>query len=209
LEGFEKYPWPELTDDNFYIHQYIAKNLPDGLGFITCHVGGVYEHVSRLMGYMGLCYKLYDDRELVKAVADKIGGLIFRYNEKLLKIDNVHAIMQGDDFGFNTQTLIPPDDIREFHSQLLQYRELSDHAGRSITLIHGNAMEIDSWAASVVPLPGKDQGYSILNQSIASNDYSRINDDYLVVDVMATSNVKITVSYLVCLRHFRQEQSRF
>jgi uroporphyrinogen decarboxylase len=110
---FENYPWPRITDDNFYIHQYIADNLPQGLGFITCHAGGVYEHVSRLMGYTGLCYKLYDDRDLVKAVTDKVGNLIYEYNKKLMEIKNISAILQGEDFGFNTQTLIPPDDIRE------------------------------------------------------------------------------------------------
>lgn len=113
-EDFEKYPWPEIADDNFYIHRYISDHLPEGLGFISCHAGGVYEHVSRLMGYTGLCIKLYDDRSLVKAVADKIGDLIFRYNEKLLKVENFSAVLQGEDLGFNTQTLIPPDDIREF-----------------------------------------------------------------------------------------------
>lgn len=113
-EDFEKYPWPDVTDDNFYIHRYIAEHLPDGLGFITCHAGGVYEHVSRLMGYTGLCYKLHDDRELVRAVADRMGNLIYRYNEKLMQIENIHAVLQGEDFGFNTQTLIPPEDIREF-----------------------------------------------------------------------------------------------
>jgi uroporphyrinogen decarboxylase len=113
-EDFEKYDWPRVTDNAFYIHNYICDHLPDGLGFITCHAGGVYEHVSRLMGYEGLCYALYDDRGLVKAVADRIGGLIHEYNERLLQIDGVSAIMQGDDFGFNTQTLIPPNDLREF-----------------------------------------------------------------------------------------------
>lgn len=113
-EDFEKYEWPEVTDNAFYIHTYICDHLYDGLGFISCHAGGVYEHLSRLMGYEGLCYALYDDRDLVKAVADKIGGLIYQYNERLLKIEGLSAIMQGDDFGFNTQTLIPPSDMREF-----------------------------------------------------------------------------------------------
>ena len=50
-DDFEKYPWPKITEDNFYIHRYICEHLPEGLGFITCHAGGVYEHASRLLGY--------------------------------------------------------------------------------------------------------------------------------------------------------------
>ncbi|MBN2578582.1 MAG: hypothetical protein JXB10_06280 [Pirellulales bacterium] len=111
-DDFERYPWPTVTDANFYIHQYINDHLPDGFGFLTCHAGGVYEHVSRLIGYQNLCLMLYDNPELVKAVADRLGELIFQYNEHLLQLDGLVAVFQGEDFGFNTQTLIPPKDIR-------------------------------------------------------------------------------------------------
>lgn len=113
-EDFEKYPWPEISDNSFYIHRYICDHLPDGFGFITCHAGGVYEHVSRLMGYENLCYKLYDDPKLVKSVADRLGGLFQTYNRRLLELDRLSVIFQGEDFGFNTQTLISPDDIRRY-----------------------------------------------------------------------------------------------
>ncbi len=112
-EDFEKYPWPQVNDDNFYIHRYICDNLPDGLGFITCHAGGVYEHTSRLLGYENLCLMLYDNPGLVKAVVDKLGELIQKYNAYLLELDGISAIFQGEDFGFNTGTLLPPDTIRE------------------------------------------------------------------------------------------------
>ncbi len=113
-QDFERYPWPTITDDNFYIHRYICSHLPDGFGFITCHAGGVYEHVSRLMGYESLCLQLYDQPDLVAAVADRLGGLILEYNRRLLELDRLSAIFQGEDFGFNTQTLLPPADIRRY-----------------------------------------------------------------------------------------------
>jgi uroporphyrinogen decarboxylase len=113
-KDFERYPWPAINDDNFYIHQYICSHLPEGFGFITCHAGGVYEHVSRLMGYENLCIQLYDQPELVSAVADRIGSLIFEYNRHLLELEGLSAIFQGEDFGFNTQTLLPPEIIRKY-----------------------------------------------------------------------------------------------
>jgi uroporphyrinogen decarboxylase len=112
-EDFEKYPWPEIGDDNFYIHRYICGHLPEGLGFITCHAGGVYEHTSRLLGFENLCYLMYDNPALLKAVADRLGELILRYNHYLLKLEGLAAIFQGEDFGYNTQTLIPPEAIRK------------------------------------------------------------------------------------------------
>ncbi len=113
-EDFERYPWPSITDDSLYIHRYICSHLPDGFGFISCHAGGVYEHVSRLMGYENLCMQLYDQPDLVKAVADRIGSLILEYNRRLLELDRLSAVFQGEDFGYNTQTLLPPEAIRRY-----------------------------------------------------------------------------------------------
>jgi uroporphyrinogen decarboxylase len=113
-EDFEKYPWPQVSERDFYTHQYICKHLPEGMGLISCHAGGVFEHASRLMGYEHLCYCLVDDPALVRAVADKLGEQIQRYNEHLCQFDKLAVILQGEDLGFNTQTLIPPDDIRGY-----------------------------------------------------------------------------------------------
>jgi len=113
-EDFEEYPWPTVGDNDFYIHRYIGGHLPDGLGFLTCHAGGVYEHVSRLMGFEGLCLNLVDDPALVKAVADRLGAIIAEYNRRLLEIPGIAVIFQGEDFGYNTQTLISPADIRRY-----------------------------------------------------------------------------------------------
>lgn len=113
-EDFETYPWPEVTENNFYIHRYICDHLPDGMGFLSCHAGGVYEHLSRLIGYENLCLFLYDQPDLIRAVTDRLGGLIERYNDHLLELDKLAAIFQGEDFGYNTQTLISPPHIREY-----------------------------------------------------------------------------------------------
>jgi len=113
-EDFEKYPWPQVSDRDFYIHRYICEHLPEGMGFITCHAGGVYEHSSRLLGYENLCLKLFDESELVQAVADRLGQTIAEYNRRLLELDGLAVIFQGEDFGFNTQTLLSPQDIRKY-----------------------------------------------------------------------------------------------
>ncbi|MHB1274995.1 MAG: uroporphyrinogen decarboxylase family protein, partial [Candidatus Humimicrobiaceae bacterium] len=94
--------------------RYICKNLPEGMGFISCHAGGVYEHAVRLFGYENLCINLIDNPELVKAVIDKVGEITLKYNEYLLKLDKLAAILQGEDLGFKTQTLISPKDIRKY-----------------------------------------------------------------------------------------------
>jgi len=113
-EQFEKYPWPQITDSCFYMHEYVCAHLPEGLGFVTCHAGGVYEHLSRLVSYQGLCLMLYDDPALFKAVTDRIGGLIEEYNRDLLQLDGLAAIFQGEDFGHKTGMLISPQAVRDY-----------------------------------------------------------------------------------------------
>ncbi|UCD28956.1 MAG: hypothetical protein JSV03_00275 [Planctomycetota bacterium] len=130
-EDFEKYPWPTVSEQDFYIHRYICNHLPEGMGFISCHAGGVYEHASRLMGYEGLCVNLYDNPDLVKAVSDKLGELIFEYNKHLLELDGLVSIFQGEDFGFKTQTLLSPDDIRKYYLPWhKKYAELIHEKGK-------------------------------------------------------------------------------
>jgi uroporphyrinogen decarboxylase len=130
-KDFETYPWPKVTDDAFYIHRYICSHLPDGFGFISCHAGGVYEHVSRLMGYENLCIQLYDEPALVKAVTDRLGELLLEYNRRLLELDRLSAVFQGEDFGYNTQTLLPPQSIRDYF--------LPWH-GKYARLVHGRGL---------------------------------------------------------------------
>ena len=47
--------------------------MPPGMGLLSCHAGGVYEHTSRLMGYEALCFALADEPALVADVKALIG----------------------------------------------------------------------------------------------------------------------------------------
>ncbi|MBN2089515.1 hypothetical protein JW964_07870 [candidate division KSB1 bacterium] len=113
-EEFENYPWPKIEEMDFFIMEYLATHLPEGMGFITCHAAGIYEHLAAIMSYEGLSLALYDEPDLVQAVVDKIGGLLYDYYHHLLDLDNLLTIFQGDDMGFRTATLIAPDDLRKY-----------------------------------------------------------------------------------------------
>ncbi|MBZ5565550.1 MAG: hypothetical protein LAP13_24405 [Acidobacteriia bacterium] len=130
-EQFEKYPWPRVTDSCFYMHEYICSHLPEGLGFVTCHAGGVYEHLSRLVSYQGLCMMLYDDPKLFKTITDKLGGLLAEYNRRLLQFDGVSAIFQGEDFGHSTGMLISPGAVKDYFLPWhKKYAQMCHDAGR-------------------------------------------------------------------------------
>lgn len=112
-DDFERYPWPRVEDLDFFALEYIASHLPDGMGLLTCHAGGIFEHVSRLMSLEGICLAVYENPELVQAVADKAGSLLLSYYRQLIGLDNLSALFQGDDMGFRGGTLIGPNEMRK------------------------------------------------------------------------------------------------
>jgi len=112
-EDFERYPWPRIEDMDFSPFEYLSRNLPEGMGLVACHAGGIFEHLSWIMSTEGLCLALVDDPPLVRAVADRIGGLLSGFYEYLVSFPGLLALFPGDDMGFKTGTLVSPEDLRK------------------------------------------------------------------------------------------------
>lgn len=113
-EEFERYPWPKIEDVDFYAYEYINTHLPDGMGLIVSHGGGIYEHLSSMMSYEGLCLAVHDDPELVQAMSDRIGRLMEAYYQHLLTLDRVICLFPGDDMGFRSGTLLAPQHLQKY-----------------------------------------------------------------------------------------------
>lgn len=113
-DDFEQYPWPRLEDMDFGPLEYINSHLPEGMGLISCHAGGIYEHLSGIFSYEGLCFALADQPDLVRAVCDRVGELMEGYYRHILQLDRLIAVFPGDDMGFRTATLISPEDLKRY-----------------------------------------------------------------------------------------------
>jgi uroporphyrinogen decarboxylase len=115
-EDFEKYPWPDPhTPSAMREIEWFQKHLPDDM----CIIGfGGFAHLAEmltwLMGYQTFCYALYDQRDLVKAIADRLVGYYQIILERMLQFDRVKIIWGSDDMGHKTGLLFGPDDMREF-----------------------------------------------------------------------------------------------
>ena len=112
-DEFEAYPWPDPVDADFVMLEWLQEHLPDDMCIIGGLVGHFAEHISWLMGYETLCYALYDQRDLVQAIADRTLEIDRQVLARLLEFDRVQMIWGSDDMGFRSQTLISPDDMRE------------------------------------------------------------------------------------------------
>jgi uroporphyrinogen decarboxylase len=113
-EQFERYPWPKVEDFDFSPLEYLNDHLPEGMGFISSHGGGVFEHLSWIMSFEGLCTALYEDASLVRAITDKLGELMLGFYRHLIDLDRLVAVFPGDDMGYRTATMISPKDLRSY-----------------------------------------------------------------------------------------------
>lgn len=143
-EEFEKYPWPDpLKPEAASEIEWYQENLPEDM-CLVCHTGHFAEFITWLMGYETLCYALYDQRDLVEALARRI----LQYHEielkRCLEYDRVKMIWGSDDMGFKTGIMISAKDMRDLvltgHQRL---STLSHEAGRPY-LLHscGNLTDI-------------------------------------------------------------------
>ncbi len=113
-QEYEEYPWPDPRESDFFSYEYVNENLPDGMGMISCHAGGIYEHLSSIMGYETLCMALFEQPDLVEAISQRIGSLMEVYYERLLQLERLIVVFPGDDMGFRSATMISPTHLRQY-----------------------------------------------------------------------------------------------
>ena len=132
---FEAYPWPDVTRVDLSRALRFADLLPDGMCLVG-RGGHFCENLVWLFGYENLCYQLFDNRELVQAVADRVLEIERATWEALLSIDAVRIMWPSDDMGFKTGLMISPDDMRHF--VLSGHREMTAmaHAAGRPCILH-------------------------------------------------------------------------
>lgn len=113
-ESFEAYPWPDPDAFDYSALQKITPSLPDGMKLAIMGPGGVLENLINLLGYENLCFLVYDEPELVEKTVDEIGKRLLRYYENSLNADSVGLLIGNDDWGFCSQTMMPPDFLRKY-----------------------------------------------------------------------------------------------
>ncbi|MCL2363702.1 MAG: hypothetical protein FWC71_03455 [Defluviitaleaceae bacterium] len=114
-ETYEKYEWPNVESfDNETTMQKAEEVLPEGMGLIVFGPGGVLENVIGLVGYDNLCMMLYDEPELAQLIFDGVGSRLVKYYEQFIERESVPCIISNDDWGFKTQTMLSPADMRKY-----------------------------------------------------------------------------------------------
>ena len=156
--SFESYRWIEPDSCTDYdVLDKVARWLPEGMKIVLHCPGGVLENVIRLCGYDNLCFLLVDDPELARGIFDAVGSRLLRHVELGCAYDTVGACISNDDWGFKTQPMLSPADLRTYVFPWHQRIVAAIHAAGKPAILHscGNASEIMEDIIGTMAFDGK------------------------------------------------------
>ncbi len=164
-EDFQRYPWNEIPDRYFKTFSrdfdLLREVMPPGMKAVGGPGNGVFELVQDVVGFEELCYIRVDDPELYRDLFAAVGSMMFTIWSRFLRqYGDVYAVCRfGDDLGFKTSTLLPPDDIRTHI--IPQYKAIVDlvHSHGKPFLLHccGNIFSVMD---DLIALAGIDAKHS-------------------------------------------------
>ena len=121
--------------------------------------GGILESLVKLVGYDNLCVMLYDNEGLLRDIVFEVGKRIEAHYRTVLSFGSVGAVISSDDWGFKTQTMISPIDLRKYvfprHQNIV---ELAHRAGRP-AILH-SCGQLDAVMDDVIDTIGFDAKHS-------------------------------------------------
>jgi uroporphyrinogen decarboxylase len=136
-QDFELFPWKraeELIDEYTGLLGSIEKFLPDGMkiGAVATHFE---EPLEWIFGYEGFFYLMSDQPDLVEAVFDKVGKVMYDFYDAALQFESVGYIFHADDLGYKTATLISPEDLgRLVFPWMKKYVDVAHRRGKPFFL---------------------------------------------------------------------------
>ena len=133
--SYEAYRWPDVEAADYGIFDALGAALPDGMKLIAYGPGGVLENVIEIVGFDKLCLLLADEPDLIECVFEAVGETLVRYYEIAARHPAVGACIDNDDWGFKTQTVLSPHQMRQYvfpwHKRII---ENCHRAGKPVIL---------------------------------------------------------------------------
>lgn len=179
--SFEAYPWQD--PDRLYDGRLerLAPTLPDGMKFMVRGPGGVLENVIALTGFDNLCFMLADDPALASAVFGEVGARLAAYYRLIAGLDAVGSLISNDDWGFKTQTMLSPAQMRRYvfphHKRIV---EIAHTAGKP-ALLH-SCGNLESVMGDVTGDMGYDAKHSFEDViQPVENAYDAYHDEIAII----------------------------
>jgi uroporphyrinogen decarboxylase len=111
--SFEQYQFPREEDFGYRQFESVGALLPDGMGVIGQY-GDIFTMVWELMGFEAFSFALFENRELIQTLFDRIGALVFSMFEFFAQSDHVDVLWYSDDIAYASGLLMSPEVLREY-----------------------------------------------------------------------------------------------
>jgi len=119
-QDFEAFPWErvkffmESSESTKDLFNFLGENLPEGMK-ISVNGPDLFEAVGEVfLGWVGMFRMMYMEPDLVKAVFDRYGEIIYNQYRNTVSLDCVGIVFHNDDLGYKKGTMIKPCHLREF-----------------------------------------------------------------------------------------------
>ena len=143
-ESFGNYKWPDPEAGDYEIFERIEPLFPDGMKAIPSGPGGLLENATELVGYENLCFMTLENPDLVASIFDALGTGLLRFYERVSSYPVVGAAIYNDDWGFKTQTMLPPEMLRQWVFPWCKRIVDAIHSNGKMAILHscGNLSEV-------------------------------------------------------------------
>ncbi len=135
-KSFDAYAWPDPDRADYAMLDTLGRELPRGMKMLVCGPCGVLENATFILGYENMCYLIADDERLAEDVFEAVGARLVKYYQRVLQYDGVGAIIGNDDWGFKSQPMLSPENMRKFvfpwHKQIVA----AAHAAGKPAILH-------------------------------------------------------------------------
>ncbi len=129
---FERYRFPSSTDFDYTKFEQVKKLLPEGMGVIGQY-GDIFTMTWEMMGFEVFSMAIFENPDLVKALNEKVGGLVVSMFEYFAHSDAVDILWYSDDIAFTQGLLVSPDTLETyFFPWLKKIGDLAKESGKPL-----------------------------------------------------------------------------
>ena len=178
-EDFKAFPWECMEVEVNSWYDFLGEHLPVGMKATVSL--DFYEFVAAyLVGWNAYFHMLYKERDLIRALYEKCGELVYRLYERIITLDCVGGIFHCDDMGYRTSTMIDPDMLRELvFPWLKRFADLAHRYGKPFWLhCCGNVLSVMD---DLIDDVGIDAFHSFQDPIIPVADFHQRYGDRLAV----------------------------
>lgn len=110
---FDRFEFAVVKDEQFRLFEEATRILPADMKVIGQY-GDIYTFVWELMGFETFSFALVEDPDLVQAMFDRIGSIIYTLFERMAQFDIVGGLFYSDDIAYQTGLMMSPQALRRY-----------------------------------------------------------------------------------------------